>query len=74
MPGPPGLKGEPGNTKEIFSFYFTIGLFSVIIVTRIMWEGLLRSFCGAKAKFISRRLYMFFYVIFVHVVNNLSAL
>lgn len=73
MPGPPGVKGEPGNENISILFYIW-GFFSVIIVTRIIWKGLLRSFCGAKAKFLSRRLCVFFCVIWVHAVNNPSAL
>lgn len=52
MPGPPGVKGEPGNTTEIFCSILQL-LFSLVKLTRTIWEGLIRSFCGAKDNFIT---------------------
>lgn len=72
MPGPPGIKGEPGNISELFPCYFTF-VFFCNYSDKDYLERITKSFCGAKAKFLSRRLYVFFYVIFVHGVNNPSA-
>lgn len=69
------LEQRENQVTPVKYFHSTLQLFfSAITVTRIIWKELLRSFCGAKAKFLSGRLCMFFYVIFVHAVNNPNAL